>query len=387
MFFKVIILIFALGLFLVDNPMAKSKTYNVEILDKNPIDLCGKEFQKQVIIAPSIGQILRSDSLYGFEMSISYDPNIVQMSEKYFINTISQLFEFKNVLFDSERGEIVFDGMLSTKIDATPVAGDMPLVAFGGDFIGACDEVAEFKVKYFYPLDGFRGEVDSLNGLTIAGNIVDKPSRAIGFDFANDEQLLKKDSTITIPIDLQLGELKSLDYWKAKISIDADSIDISSIKGSSFVDVRNVTKADANSYFVEFGVDSSVGAKLFIDLHSAKADSALINLTMETVETTECACVTRFPSSSYSVSNMKTADSPTDVADDYNAEYELLNGVIVPRQGVPLNIKVYNVSGMRIDDAVCNINQVYDTKQLGFGVYFVKVTLKNKTQLIKIINN
>ena len=94
------IMIFALGLLFLGNSIAKSKTYNLEIQDKNPIDLCGKEFQKQVIIAPYMGGIIKSDNLIGFEMSLNYDPTIVKMNQKLFINTVANLFEYKDIKVD-----------------------------------------------------------------------------------------------------------------------------------------------------------------------------------------------------------------------------------------------------------------------------------------------
>ncbi|MER3328417.1 MAG: hypothetical protein RIF34_02475, partial [Candidatus Kapaibacterium sp.] len=160
-------LIFALGLLFMCNSIAKSKTYNLEILNENAIELCGKEFQKDVIIAPYLGNIAKSDSLVGFEIVIEYNPDVVQMNQQLYTNTMSQFFKFKSSTFDKERGEIIMEGYVSFDAFPNPVSGDMPLVAFGGKFIGECEEDANFKVKYFYPIDGFKGTIDTIKDITI----------------------------------------------------------------------------------------------------------------------------------------------------------------------------------------------------------------------------
>lgn len=369
-----------------NSPKAKSKSYNLEILDKNPLDLCGKEFQKKVIIAPYMGTILKSDSLYGFELSIKYDPDIVQISEVYYTNTISQFFEYKNAHYYSETNEIVFDGMVSASINTPPVAGDLPLVAFGGNFIGDCDDIAEFTFNYFYPIDGFSGKIDTIKSLKIIGQIVDKPTRSIGFEIEDKNRTIQKDSTLSVPINLDMGELNSLDYWKVKVTIDVDSINVTSFDGSNSVEVLNVTKPTENSYLVDLKVDDTVDPTMKLNLKSYKYDSSMVNIKIETVETTECACATRFPNSSFEIKNIKTKSSPTSVSDNYNSDYELVNNIIIPKSA-KLNISIYNINGMLIDEKVCNVNQVYDTKQLSLGIYFVKITSKNRIKLIKIINN
>lgn len=387
MFFKRLILIFALGLLILGNSIAKSKTYNLELLDENPIDLCGKEFQKQVIIAPYMGAISKSDSLFGFEMVISYDPTIVQMNQKLFVNTIAQFFEYKDVKFDSERGEIIVDGLVSSSINTPPVAGDLPLIAFGGDFIGKCDEVAKFKIKYIYPIDGFKGNIEnSSTDLDIVGKIVDKPTRELSYSFDSNKMSLKKDSTIEIPVNLNLGEMNNLDYWKAKISIDIDSVSISSIKGNSSVVIDSVTKTEKNNYIVVFKVLDNTKPQLIIDVSSFKYDSSVINIDFETIETSECVCATRFPSNNFTVNNLQSKSGEVESSVKYNPEYEIVNNMIIPRTE-SLLIQVYNINGMELDNKKCNVNQVYNLNDYNLGIYFIKITSKTNSKLIKIINN
>ena len=82
--------IFALGLLIImSSSLAKSKDYKLEILDLNPVDLCGKEFEREIIIAPTIGSVLKSDSLIGFELSINYDPEVVKINRVLTINTFA----------------------------------------------------------------------------------------------------------------------------------------------------------------------------------------------------------------------------------------------------------------------------------------------------------
>lgn len=385
---KLYITIYALGLlFLMSNSTAKSNNFSLRILDKSPIDLCGKEFERQVVIAPYMGAVKKSDSIVGYEVSISYDPKVVRMNQKLFINTLAGKFNYKELDFFPETNEIVFDGIVDLKGNLNPVSGDLPLFAVAGDFIGKCGEEAIFKVNY-YKFYGFNGTIDSTSGVTIKGNIVEKPNRVLGFNLTKDIRSVKKDSTIGYEVDLNMGILDSLDYWKIKLSADNDSLDIQNISTSNNVELLNVTKGDDNGYLLELKVNNTESPKLFFDVKSYKVDSTVFNLELETVETTECICATSFLTSSIVIKNLETKkiDSTTSIVEqNKETDFYVLNNKIVAMSNI--DIEVYNISGVQIDKRNCNINEVYNTEQSTKGIYFIKITSKDVIKTIKIINN
>ncbi len=381
-----IYLIFALGLLLISNSIAESKTYNLDLLDMNPIDLCGKVFQKDVIIAPSLGTIVKSDSLVGFEIVIEYNPDVVQMNQQLYTNTMSQFFKFKNTTYDKERGEIIMEGYVSFDAFPNPVSGDYPLVAFGGTFVGDCDEDAEFKVKYFYPIDGFKGEVDTINNISIKGIIADKPERKLGFIIDDSERYIKSDSSISIDVNVDLGIMESLDYWQTRVTIDEDSLNLSEVIGNNSILVEKVTKEEHNSYLIDLKIVDSEELSFKLNITSNKKDSALVNITMETVENTECICATNFPESSFEISNLETKDTVI-IASVNKVDDLVYNNGVIRSQGKRLTVEVYNYTGLMIDSEVCDFNKVYDTKLLKQGIYFIKVTDGNNTEILKKINN
>lgn len=381
-----IYLIFALGLLLISNSIAESKTYNLDLLDMNPIDLCGKVFQKDVIIAPSLGTIVKSDSLVGFEIVIEYNPDVVQMNQQLYTNTMSQFFKFKNTTFDKERGEIIMEGYVSFDAFPNPVSGDYPLVAFGGTFVGDCDEDAEFKVKYFYPIDGFKGEVDTINNISIKGIIADKPERKLGFIIDDSERYIKSDSSISIDVNVDLGIMESLDYWQTRVTIDKDSLNLSEVIGTNSILVEKVTKEEHNSYLIDLKIVDSEELSFKLNITSNKKDSALVNIKMETVENTDCICATNFPESSFEISNLETKDTVI-IASVNKVDDLVYNNGVIRSQGKRLTVEVYNYTGLMIDSEVCDFNKVYDTKLLKQGIYFIKVTDGNNTEILKKINN
>lgn len=381
-------IIFALGLlFLMSNSIAKSKDYNLVIQNKSSIDLCSNK--KEVIIAPYMGQILKSDNLIGFEMSINYDPEVVVMNRPLFIGTVSNYFEYKSIETDVQRGEIVFDGSSKINGSSVAVAADLPLFAIAGDFIGDCDDEVLFTINYiFFP--EFKGEIEIQEGLVLKGNIVDKPTREIGYKIESTDRKIKKDSSLKVEVELKLGELTSLEYWKSKITVDTDSVSIDNITGTSNVEILDMTKDDDNGYLIEYKVLGTDNTKLFIETKSHKVDSAIINISIETIETTECICATRFPSSNFSITNQETKlqDTTTisSIVNTYSDKFEFINGNIIPTTE-PIDIELYNINGMLIEKKSCNVNERYNTKQDRLGVYFIKVTSKEITRIIKIINN
>ena len=379
-----IYMIFALGLLFIGNSIAKSKTYNLEILDKNAIDLCGKEYERDVIIAPYLGNIAKSDSMTGFEIVIEYNPDVVQMNQQLYTNTMSQFFKYKSATF--EKGEIIMEGLVSFDAYPTPVSGDMPLVAFAGKFIGDCEEDAYFKVKYFYPIDSFKGTVDTIKDITIKGVIVDKPNRKLGFTTTNTNTKIKADSTVLINIGVDLGVMDSIDYWQTRLTIDNDSLSLLEVVGTESVIIEKVTKDQNNSYLIDLKVLNKNDLNFTLSINSNKVDSALVNVNLETVESTECICATNFPKSSFILNNLDTKDTVVKSTVERNIDYVYSNGVIMSRNE-RLNIEVYNYAGLLIDSSICDFNKVYDTKLLKQGLYFIKVTNGNKLETLKITNN
>lgn len=380
----IIYMIFALGLLFIGNSIAKSKTYNLEILDKNAIDLCGKEYERDVIIAPYLGNIAKSDSMTGFEIVIEYNPDVVQMNQQLYTNTMSQFFKYKSATF--EKGEIIMEGLVSFDAYPTPVSGDMPLVAFAGKFIGDCEEDAYFKVKYFYPIDSFKGTVDTIKDITIKGVIVDKPNRKLGFTTTNTNTTIKADTTILINIGVDLGVMDSVDYWQTRLTIDNDSLSLLEVIGTESVIIGPVTKVQNNSYLIDLKVLNKNDLNFTISINSNKVDSALVNVNLETVESTECICATNFPKSSFILNNLDTKDTVVKSTVERTIDYVYSNGVIMSRNE-RLNIEVYNYAGLLIDSSICDFNKVYDTKLLKQGIYFIKVTNGNKLETLKITNN
>jgi hypothetical protein len=377
-------MIFALGLFFMSNSLAKSKTYNLELLDVNKIDLCGKEYQKDVIIAPYLGNIAKSDSLIGFEIVIEYDPEVVQINQQLYAGTMSQFFEFKSATF--EKGEIVMEGFVSMAAFPNPVSGDLPLVAFGGKFIGACNEDAYFRIKYFYPIDGFKGTIDTIKDISVKGIIADKPERILGFKTIKNTSQVRLDSTIDVKVGVDLGIMDSVDYWQTRITIDNDSLSLLEVIGTESVIVKQVTKDDNNSYLVDLTVLNKNDLNLTLKINSIKVDSSLVKVKLETVESTECICATNFPMSSFEINNLVTKDTVVKTTVNKLKDYVYSDGIIASRDK-QLNVEVYNYTGLLIDTQICDFNKVYDTKQLKQGLYFIKVTDGNKTEILKITNN
>lgn len=334
-----------------------------------------------------MGSIKKSDSIVGYEVSISYDPKVVRMNQKLFINTLAGLFSYKELDFFPETNELVFDGVVDLKGNPNPVSGDLPLFAVAGDFIGKCGEEAKFKVNY-YKFYGFNGTIDSTSGLTIVGNIVEKPNRVLGFKVSDEVRKLKKDSSISYEVDLNMGILDSLDYWKISLSANNDSLDIQNINTSNNVELLNVTKDNDNGYLLELKVNNSDSPKLFFDAKSYKVDSTNIELILETIETSECICATSFLSSNILIENLETKkiETETNIIEQNNeAEFYVLDNNIVAMS--KLDIEVYNINGILIEKRNCNINEVYNTKQIVKGIYFIKITSKDVIKTLKIINN
>jgi hypothetical protein len=191
------------------------------------IDVCGNANQKQFILVMSIGKVLRSDSLYGFNYQISYDTGKVKFTDALYLNTLSEFFEMKSATFNAKEGKI--NGYAIT-LGMEPVYGDRPLIAFNGIWKTDCPDSAVFRIDYIEFTDEFKILIDTLKSVTLYGDVFYSKDRILEIstkgdtiETQNPEAILDMD--IKIPKQSRLENVVLNVYYPLeKMSIDSATL-------------------------------------------------------------------------------------------------------------------------------------------------------------------
>jgi hypothetical protein len=135
------------GLIIIVSPRAfkAQNDINLKIENSEQINLCGADRDKRVIITLYIGKILQSDSLFGFNGQLNYNPEKIQFHTALPINTLAEFFEYNRADFN-QKGKIIFTA--SQWMSNIPISGDRPLFAFLGNYIGTCPDTSWVNLDF-----------------------------------------------------------------------------------------------------------------------------------------------------------------------------------------------------------------------------------------------
>lgn len=147
------------------------------------IDVCGNENQRRFILVLSIGNVMRSDSLFGYNFQISYDNKIVKFTDALYINTLSEFFDYKSVFINSKEGKV--NGYAIT-MGMEPIYGNRPLLALNGLWIGDCPDTTTINIDYIEFTDEFKIIIDTLKPTKLIGEIFYSPERIFEIGITSD---------------------------------------------------------------------------------------------------------------------------------------------------------------------------------------------------------
>ncbi len=190
------------------------------------VDVCSGS--KRWLISASLGTIRFSDSLESFDITIGYDRNVLRPTDVLKEGTLSSQMSngpTMNVIVPGEMRVFGFN-------IARSVAGNLPLVAVAGEFIGQCDQPGVLTVPYPPDFNGeFKRRVTVFTTDNVQAVALPKPNPAVGCRFSTDS------------LDLAAAD------DRASFTINVDSF----VGNSSrrVVELRNVIAGDSAAYKVD----------------------------------------------------------------------------------------------------------------------------------------
>lgn len=370
-------------------------TVDVVLSQVGAIDVCGEKSDKDIIILISVGRVLQTDSLFGFNFEIKYDSVKFKFHSPVYLNTLAEFFDIKDVNF-GKKGLV--RGYASVGLLGSQISGNRPLIGIYGDYIDKCPGSSEISLNYIEFTDEFKKVIRNYVPTTVKAIEGDEPNRFLRTEFELDSIVsLVKDTIIDLRIRLQAGTQIRLDT--ADFEIAANNKDILAFFDFSLSDgLELITKEFSDSSELKLKTAIKKLNEQYIDLkvriRENKTDSSIIKV--KPINTNYCSCVTRLYEDSILIKSKQKIDTSTVVWEKERVKKTLINYYDYVSDSFLIDlddyidgvIKVYDICGSLLIEKKIGWSKKIsiDGKYLNKGIYLaiIKTELKiNKIILIK----
>lgn len=375
---------------------AKADTVDVVLSQVGTIDVCGEKSDKDIIILISVGRVLQSDSLFGFNFEIKYDSVKFKFHSPVYLNTLAEFFDIKDVNF-GKKGLV--RGYASVGLFGSQVSGNRSLIGIYGDYIDKCPGSSVISLNYIEFTDEFKKVIRDYVPANVEAIEVDKPNRFLRTDFELDSIVgLEKDTLINLKIKVKPGTQIRLDT--ANFEIVTDNYDLISFEGfdlSDGLDLIALENSDSSTLKIKtlFKNLNEQYININVRVRKNKSDSSLIKV--KPLNTNYCSCVTRFYGDSILIKSKEKIDTSTVVCENENTKKTLINyyDYISDSFILDLNdyldgiLKIYDISGSLILEKQINWSKKIsiDGKYLNKGFYLATIKTDLKINNIILIKN
>ncbi len=380
---KVNVLVVALVVFMATNAARAQDTLRINSL--RVVDLCSGE--KSWLMTLSLGRINFSDSLESFDIAIGYERGVLRPTSVLKEGTLSAQFSNGPVMNTVTPNEMRIYGFNI----ARSVAGDLPLFAVSGDFLGTCSDIGRFTIPI---AADFNGEFKRRYEVSVLDSVVSvarkKTDSQYGVAFARELDTISDISEAT-SIRLRLKGFESS-------------------KVTQNIRVGLLTSQDSNS--VTFGQASCIGCSLKSSEVSATSASILIDgpfvdtssvvlkiqrrsaesvgtvrLISSVDETEDCSCRKAGLSDTSSVIVLRPNVNVKPSTDDGTCTLDAGNGIVrgVCHHLQTKSLEMFDLHGRSVQNVESTNGDVsLSTAELVTGMYFV-VFQCNTVRTLKLI--
>lgn len=287
------------------------------------IDVCGQT-KDQVVVVLNLGNISRSDSLFGCNFKLNYDSTKLRFHSALYLNTLAEFFEFKQVGFFSN-GSIV--GAVAN-LSMNPVSGNRPLIGFLGDYLSKCPDSVEVSIDYIEFTDEFKKAVDNQNGY-VQAEVADKPDRYFKLYIAEADTTVidSLSSEVSLAIRVEQGIEEDITSMEMLMVLkDFNNFDIKNIEPAdkSILDIESIENRD-DSVLIKFFVNGKLNGKeiAIVEIAEKREGKEIAEIQIKPlVVNNHCACFSRLLSDEHFIvsqdrKDADTTDTTTVVVNDY----------------------------------------------------------------------
>ncbi|OGU14481.1 MAG: hypothetical protein A2X61_14535 [Ignavibacteria bacterium GWB2_35_12] len=382
-------------------------TAHVLLINHNQVDVCGSVSDRDYIISINIGEVKPTDSLFGFDFYIRYNPAKFNARAGLTINTLSQFFDNDNDvhIFRSSSDSGLIEGHYGT-FSSYPAYGNKPLIAFTGRFLGSCPDTGYFRLDTLTFTSEFKKIVDvSGKFVLVKAEVLDKPNRSIAvsfetIDFKNDTVIFNKvDSVGTVKAGIIVRNNLNLENIVFELITDnSDYFKIEEIKSiSDNIQIDSLSKV-ANGYLIYTSVTGEIGIEeIFeIKIKEIKRKGEVKELKLTPIKVNDCACIKNLIEDKTNLKGNLEDTTGTGITEFENKTIygyynEIKDKFIIESDKEIEEILIYNILGnliKKINISVIDRNAEIAAEGLTRGVYLVTVrNIKDEIKNIVMIKN
>lgn len=388
LFFAKNILIIWLFIIVISSPDINSQVDRVVKLEvKRDASLC-KYRGREVQITVNVGNFVKSDSLFGYELYIKYDRTKLKFDSFLFNGTMTEFFDMRHMDFLSENDTGYVDAWAGT-FNRNPITGNRHLVAFGGDYIGDCPDSAFVIVDMIDFTDENEDVFSDTVNVFVTANIESDPLNYVEGYF--EDQIidtLKYDSVRTIKVYADQNIDYNLDSVRIDLLIETDNFSIQDIKiVSDKINEKSITYKD-NKANIMLSVDEVLESELLFEVdvkNIYKKEFHESQFTIATEPLNSCGCIQQ--GSEYSITLMGEYDPPVGVYDKTSTEFSYQDDLIKVINSENIKkIEIFDITGSRKFSQNYHLqNDIHiQTENFRTGIYFITIDYKNTIENKKI---
>lgn len=356
--------------------------YQPKIDVLNDVDVCDTLAKKRLFFVVNIGEVKRSDSLYGFDLEIKYDPSKIKINSFLTGNTLSSVFEEKGFSLGLDNNLI--KGYATTfNFNLVPPSGDSILVAFGGEWLGNCEDSTYLEFLELNFTEEFKKDLDTnlLGGMIKAYPFEKKDRYAKASLETSKIELKDNENRFNIYYNMTLPKY----YNSESVIIEFSTDDIVEITGASSgnksVEVisfeDNKVALRLNNQVNTFDLNLNCNYKLQDTISGYK-------FLLEKMGFSDCSCILGSTADAFEIYKDSNYVS---IKESGSTELIIRDNVIsIDNSKYDINqVLIYDILGREIINKQENNETEIKifTKDMQESVYFVWILKSNKTEIKK----
>ena len=367
-------------------------TLRAKVASYQVVDACGNK-KEQVIIAIDLGKIVKSDSLFGCNFQLSYDSTKIKMHSALYINTLAEFFDIKQVGF-FRNGKIY--GVVAVNFTSPQVTGEKPLIAFLGDYLKYCKDSVEVKIDYLEFTDEFKRPLAYQSGYVVAEPNLKSDLHIKVYPQVDTSKVLIDSSETSVKL---ICEHKP-DTMVSRIGIKVklENSDKFYFKGLDIVNPIILTKISEeikeNEINSIYSCNSKINDKTLFNLRvgSKKKDTSKAIFTVDITEIDECACATKFVTSTgYLATDVKkdtTGISDQVLSQIQNVYYNYISDEFIINSDKEIRkVEIYDLLSYKLFDK-CFLGEKFipiSANNMNAGCYFTVIEFLDGSKEKKIL--
>lgn len=313
---------------------------DAKVIVKKTINLC-KPDNNRFTFAVNIGEVKTTDSLFGFNIEISYDPSKIRIINVLTGNTLSENFKENSFSFGYEENKV--KGYATTmEVNIVPPSGNKDLIAFFAEWIGKndCNDSSIVEINSLEFTDEFQKKIDKFEqGVVYTVNNPEK-----------DELLLITSDKREYNIPSGITELKTyVTISKPETSktssfkVYFDNSDVLKIKQIKNLDEHSIIKNVGDNYFDFDFTYANTNTEIGITYDYILRDTVKnYSYGVTKVEYSDCSCIYNYAGFRFDLIKDSVFAS---VQDDLRIDYDCNSNSVRISDSRIQNIKFVDILG------------------------------------------